>query len=461
MNKAPDKDIVTTSSPNMGALQKDTARVVQEVQAMVVLAKQFPRDETRAYKKMIEACKRPKLAEMAVYSYPRGDTVVSGPSIRLAEEIVRCWGNMVTDVTEVNQDAVKGTSEMVAYCWDLESNVRHSKTFTVRHVRTSKSRGTYALSDPRDVYEATANFSQRRLRAVILAGIPDYIVDDLVEQCKRTLANMDDVPLGDRIKRAVVLFSSLGVTEDMLEKRLGHALSETTIDEVVELIGVYNALKDNNGRIDDFFERKQKAEEKPEGNSKAEDLAKRNLQEEQDGSTPTNDTANEAGNNQDAEETQVEPEQTIDKEQLVAKKVVEKSPQDGREETDAESHEETQRDDNGENDTAHQHAADNGVHGNHPDTIHPEILKTFGQDVGFSFWNGKTIHFADSAVEKKFKSALAASKFLKRHLDSIDDFDDRFIIVDLNMGLLNALLHEGQMGMYTSIMELVGGDNNA
>ncbi|MBQ7110481.1 MAG: hypothetical protein IJO06_04585 [Thermoguttaceae bacterium] len=37
------------------------------------------------------ACQRPGLASVAVYVYPRGGSKISGPSIRLAEEIARNW----------------------------------------------------------------------------------------------------------------------------------------------------------------------------------------------------------------------------------------------------------------------------------------------------------------------------------------------------------------------------------
>jgi len=33
-------------------------------------------------------------AEVASYEYPRGNEKVSGPSIRLAEVLAQCWGNM-------------------------------------------------------------------------------------------------------------------------------------------------------------------------------------------------------------------------------------------------------------------------------------------------------------------------------------------------------------------------------
>ena len=60
------------------------SRAIQEVQASFVMAKQFPRDEVFAERRIVEACKRMSLAKQAEYAYPRGGTQITGPSIRLS-----------------------------------------------------------------------------------------------------------------------------------------------------------------------------------------------------------------------------------------------------------------------------------------------------------------------------------------------------------------------------------------
>src|SRR6185295_15732166 len=67
------------------------SRQAQEVQAAMVMAKQFPRDEIRAWDRIMKACERPKLAEESQYSFPKGGANVSGPSIRLAEVLAQNW----------------------------------------------------------------------------------------------------------------------------------------------------------------------------------------------------------------------------------------------------------------------------------------------------------------------------------------------------------------------------------
>ena len=72
--------------PRSGSITETqvATKEVAEVQARVFLAKQFPRNQANACERILTACQRPGLAISAVYSYPRGGTEVSGPSIRLA-----------------------------------------------------------------------------------------------------------------------------------------------------------------------------------------------------------------------------------------------------------------------------------------------------------------------------------------------------------------------------------------
>ena len=49
-----------------------TTRQAQEVQAAMIVAKHFPRDERASCDRILNACTRRSLAEGAIYSYSRG-----------------------------------------------------------------------------------------------------------------------------------------------------------------------------------------------------------------------------------------------------------------------------------------------------------------------------------------------------------------------------------------------------
>lgn len=240
---------------NVGTVKVETARAVSEVQGMMLLAKQFPRNEIDAFNKAITACQRLEFAEKATYSYPRSGQTISGASIRLAEELARCWGNMDYGIKELSQN--DGETEMMAYAWDMETNTRSSQNFKVKHVRTTKTK-TYTLTDQRDIYENNANNGGRRLRARILAILPPDLVTAAVEECKKTinsaLQGNREVPLADRARNMVLAFSKYGVSKEQLENRLGHVIENITIDELVEYKGILNSLKDNMTKVADWFE---------------------------------------------------------------------------------------------------------------------------------------------------------------------------------------------------------------
>lgn len=246
---------------NAGAVTIESSKAIAEAQGKLIIAKNFPRDEHLAYAKVMKACKRRSLAEKAIYSYPRSGSTISGPSIRLAEELARCWGNVDFGIKELSQK--DGESEMSAYCWDMETNTMSSQTFVVAHVRDTK-KGQVRLTEQRDIYENNANMAGRRLRARILAILPPDLVEAAVAECKKTLAGDNDIPIAYRINKMVASFAKFGVKIDTLEKRLGRKIDTMTTEDICEYAGIYNSLKDGNSSISDWFDVKLNADKSKE-----------------------------------------------------------------------------------------------------------------------------------------------------------------------------------------------------
>jgi hypothetical protein len=253
MSNNPFGEIAATKQSGLVAEQ---SRSITEVQAQVVLARQFPRDPIISTDKILKECQRITLAEQAVYSYPRGGQEITGPSIRLAEAIIRSWGNCLAGITEVDRNNKE--SSMLAYAWDLETNTMIRKEFKVPHTRDTKQ-GKKELTDDRDVYEVTANQGARRLRACILGLIPGDLVDAAVSECKRTLtASIGNTK--EAIEKMVTAFQTFGVTRQMIEKRLQHRIESTQAAEIIALRSVYNSIKDKMGSVEDYFETDKKPE---------------------------------------------------------------------------------------------------------------------------------------------------------------------------------------------------------
>lgn len=244
------------SIPNVSS-EIEGQRATQEVQASVLMARRFPRDEMRATDRILQACARPMLAENASYAFKRGKMLVTGPSIHLARVIAGTWGNIQYGIREISQE--DGISTVEAFAWDLETNTRASRLFKVRHTRFSNDRGFTDLKDPRDIYELTANYGARRLRACILELIPDDVIEAAQKQCDITLKQRA-IAGPEQIEKMIEAFKEFGVSREMLDRRLGCTIEKATAAQIVPLKRVYASLRDGMGKIEDFFTAPERVE---------------------------------------------------------------------------------------------------------------------------------------------------------------------------------------------------------
>lgn len=244
---------ITAGANADGQYSVQAAREIAEVQGMVVMAKRFPRDKIKATERILNDCMRPKLAENALYTYSRGGTDISGPSIRLAEAIAQNWGNIDFGIKELEQS--NGVSKVMAFAWDLETNARQTKIFDVPHIRHTK-KGSYKLEDSRDIYELVANNGARRLRACILGIIPGDVIEAAVEQCDATLrANANTSP--DNVAKMISGFEAFGVSKSQIEKRIQRRVDTIQPAQMVALRKIFKSLQDGIASAADFFEPEQ------------------------------------------------------------------------------------------------------------------------------------------------------------------------------------------------------------
>lgn len=238
------------------AHQGSTVTVTEQSRAMVEAlapyhqAKQSPRNQQMAFQRIIDGCGRPTLAEKAIYAYPRGGSEISGPSIRLAEHIAQQWGNISFGIKELSRTA--GSSEVMAFAVDLETNTSSTTIFQVPHVRGKKS-GPELLTDERDIYELVANMGSRRKRACILAVVPGDIIAAATEACEQTLrASVEITP--DLIRKIRERFAAVGVTDAMLVKRLGRPLDKLEAGNVLRLKSILNSITDGMATVEQHFD---------------------------------------------------------------------------------------------------------------------------------------------------------------------------------------------------------------
>lgn len=232
-----------SNATGMTAVQ-ETAEIA-EIQAKMILARNFPRDIDTAMRYIAAECNNKELAEKATYEFPRGDSVVRGPSIRLIECVARHWGNLLSGIKEISATDKEATVK--AYCWDLETNFADEKVFTVPYVRNTKSKGKIPLTDERDKYEMMANMAARRKRACMQAIIPQFVIDNAIELCRQTLENSlkgEDIEVTKAKMLAAFRKLAEWITEEDLGAVCGKDFEHLSVKDIVKLRNLYNAIND-------------------------------------------------------------------------------------------------------------------------------------------------------------------------------------------------------------------------
>lgn len=232
------------------------AREESEIKAAIVVAKNFPRDEFAAHTKIIKSAQRPSFAEGGFYSFKRGGAAVEGPSVKMARELARVWGNVRHGLRIVSIDDdyvhVKG------WALDLETNAYVENEDKFRKLIERKNRG-WVVPDERDLRELINKRGAICVRNSVLQVMPPDIVDEAVRVAKTTMISaakgeIEGQSREEAARRLALAFADLGVTTDMLQKHLGHSLDIVTDEEVVKLRGIYTSLNDGHSKREEHFD---------------------------------------------------------------------------------------------------------------------------------------------------------------------------------------------------------------
>ena len=238
----------------------EAARAAAEVQAMVVVAQRMQRTETTSWERLERSCGHRAMADVAFYSYPRGGKTITGPTVKLAREALRCWGNAQSGIIELRRVDARpghpGYSEMQAWAWDLETNVRESSTFIAPHVRerAEDKGGVVWLEDEdvRDIREANASMAGRVEREMIKRILPPWFMGMAEDTCRHTLIGKpDEFPA--RVDQCVKKFAVLGVPVDALEDLRGLPRVGWGPPDLMALAVIYNEIDRSERTIADVF----------------------------------------------------------------------------------------------------------------------------------------------------------------------------------------------------------------
>ena len=193
---------------------------------------------------MLTACDKDLFAEGAYYSFPRGKSVVSGPSIKMAREAARIYGNYRYGffITHDDDDA----RAITAWAWDCEKNNRMSASDFFKKLvqRRTGDVTNWVTPDERDLRELTFRRASILIRNCILALLPGYFVDNAVAVCKATVAGGAKSDLKERVSKMLTAFEELGISEDQLTNYLGKPVGACSREQLSELRGIIESIRE-------------------------------------------------------------------------------------------------------------------------------------------------------------------------------------------------------------------------
>lgn len=237
----------------------EQARAVAEVAAAVKVAQDFPRDEARAIARMRQACGQRALADRAFYSLPRAGGRVEGSTVHLARSLAAAWGNCDYGIRELKRDDEAGESEMQAWAWDQETNVRSSRSFVVPHYRMvgSAKKGDKRrerLIDLGDISNNNNSVAARAVRETIFTILPVWFVVEAEEIAAATLnGSGGDKPFAAQVADMIGNYGNLGVTKGQLEAYTALAAADWTPQTLAGLRVLGGEIHRGEKRVEDEF----------------------------------------------------------------------------------------------------------------------------------------------------------------------------------------------------------------
>jgi len=185
-------------------------------------------------------------AQACLYALPRGGKTIQGRSVRLAEIVMASYGNIRSGARIIETTQTHVVAQGV--CHDLERNVYQS----VEVRRRITDRNGKRFND--DMITVTANAAcSIATRNAIYKVIPAALCEP-VYQAARQMAVGDKTSIEIRRPKALEKFALMGVTNERVLARLGVAsVSDIGPDELGTMIGLYNAIKNGEEKIDTVF----------------------------------------------------------------------------------------------------------------------------------------------------------------------------------------------------------------
>jgi hypothetical protein len=251
---------------------KSSSEIVQgssttriEYETGTVLAMRHPREEQQCYEKLMCTLDRfPEYAGSVYYSIPytneQGKKVpVEGPTIKAAQDIKRCWGNMASGSRYADDLDERVLVEGVAI--DYENNIRESRQISVSKIGRFKGQDgkpTYRKLAPDRLNMAIQAGMSKAERNAIFQVVPRWMTDAYFQKAKQIVAHPPKENSPDSIevkiqKAKLAFIKQLAVTETEMNDYVESLTVESQDDLFAHLKGLWNSIKEGECTVDSVF----------------------------------------------------------------------------------------------------------------------------------------------------------------------------------------------------------------
>jgi hypothetical protein len=218
-----------------------------EIEQQVSTARKYPRSVVEFRRKVEQmATLSPTVAQSLFYRLPRGGKKIEGPSVRLAEIAASSYGNLRVGsfITDIGQSEVTARG----FAHDLENNVAYASE--VKRSIVDKDGIRYK----NDMIIVTCNAACAiALRNAVFKAVPMVLVEEPIRKAK-ALIRGDQASFPQRRDDMLKKFDALGVKKERVFAAIDRrGVDDVTLDDMVDLAGLYNQIEDGELTVDEAF----------------------------------------------------------------------------------------------------------------------------------------------------------------------------------------------------------------
>lgn len=226
-----------------------------EVDSAIATAKAYPRDIGQVKRDMMEmACLDEETAASMNYALPRAGKIIEGPSVRMAEVAVACYGNILVSSRIIETTPTYVKAQGVGH--DLQKNVRSGIEVRRRVFPSKKARDKRAALEDA-VQLASAAATKIAYREAAFCVIPKALIKPVADAAKKVAAG-DAKTFKQRRKTALDKFAELGVDAAKIFKFLGRTnIDSLTTEDLQVMFGVLTAIQEGSLAPERAFEEEE------------------------------------------------------------------------------------------------------------------------------------------------------------------------------------------------------------